>query len=110
MSAAAAEPAEPIDNPADLELPANVRELADGLPAATQAQLASDLLAALADARAAGDLRPVQAAVHRWRLIRKMVTDPGWQQTVDWVNAGMPGAEVLTYEQARERFGLASSA
>jgi Family of unknown function (DUF6247) len=97
MSAAAHQPAKPIGNPADLELPANVRELADGLPATTQAQLARELLEAIAEARAGGDLQPVQATVLRWRAIRKMVTDPSWERTVAeapaidaWIAAGTP--------------------
>jgi hypothetical protein len=102
MSAAAAEP---IRTAADLDLPANLASLGEGLPLETRAQLADALLRALDVARRTNDLGQLQRTVQRWELIRKMMLGPGWSQVVAWVESGAGRDQTpMTFEEFEARF------
>jgi Family of unknown function (DUF6247) len=103
MSAAAAEP---IRTAADLDLPDDLPEILDALPSAVRDQFNRGLLVALLKARRTDDLAPVQAEIQRGRLLAKAYASGQMDRARAWMEAGMPGSEVLTYEQAVKRFGL----
>jgi hypothetical protein len=102
MSAAAAEP---IRTAADLDLPANLASLGEGLPLETRAQLADALLKALDVARRTNDLGQLQRTVQRWQLIRKTMLRPGWSEVVAWVESGAGRHQApMTFEEFEAEF------
>jgi Family of unknown function (DUF6247) len=103
MSSAAAEP---IRTAAGLDLPDDLPGILDALPGRIRGQFDRDLLRALVEARRINDLAPVQAELRRGRLLAKAFASGQMDRARAWVEAGMPGGEPLTYEQACERFGL----
>ena len=105
MSAAAAEP---IRAAADLDLPDDLPGILDRLPLNVREQFHRDLLAALVEARRTNDLAGVQVEVQRGRLLAKAFGSGQMDRARAWIDAGMPDGELLTYEEACERFGLQS--
>lgn len=104
MSAAAAE-SEPIRSAVDLDLPANLASLGEGLPLKTVAQLARELLDAIDEAKRTNDFTELQATLRRWQAIRKMMTDPRWPRVVKQVESGAwRRATPMTIEEFRARF------
>lgn len=95
----------PITKPSDLDIPEKMDDVLKALTDQGRSEFMHELVDALAQAKVADDLAPVQHVVNAWYVSRQFLTHPEIDPALDKA-FDIEGSNVYTIEELGTRLGV----